>query len=96
MKSLKYFLKLGQNQKYVGLLLPDRVYKKRACQKIVLMLIPDSQMYYHSYAYPGKFLVLSSASFFSYLCCLTSLTHCPLRGLHFLHYIRLSNKSMEG
>ena len=72
---------MRQTYKYVGLPSLNQVCKKRAGQKIFLMLISEKffilamfpfQIYYPSYVSLGeqsKLLVLSSALFFSCFCC---------------------------
>ena len=41
--------KLGQTYKYIGFPWLDRVYKKRAGQKIFLIFIPEKKFFSHKY-----------------------------------------------
>ena len=66
---------------------PDRVYKKRADQKIFLMLIPEKKNFSHKYIILAMLTLESKVNFLLFLLhhllvirvVLTFLTHCPLR-----------------
>ena len=91
------YLYLPENKfQKLGLPSPDQVCKKRVGQKKKLMLIPkkkyfQSQIYYPSYAYFFSVLFFSFSCFF-----LLFLPTVFCAGFTRLHYIRLSNKLIEG